>query len=75
MQAEPFSRHIRIPVKTIRGREFVRTAGSVAIVAAIFGFAMPRFASYSSVLASMSAMTWPQALLVGAGRSAVRPPA
>jgi uncharacterized membrane protein YbhN (UPF0104 family) len=48
------------------GREIVRTAVSVAIVAAIFGFALPRFASYGSVLSSMSAMTWPQALLVGA---------
>src|SRR6478609_4441498 len=50
-------------------REFVRTAVSVAIVAAIFGFALPRFASYGSVLSSMRAMTWPQALLVGAARS------
>ena len=52
------------------GREFVRTAVSVAIVAAIFGFALPRFASYGSVLSSMSAMTWPQALLVGAAAAA-----
>jgi len=42
----------------------------VAIVAAIFGFALPRFASYGSVLSSMSAMTWPQALLVGAAAAA-----
>jgi hypothetical protein len=42
----------------------------VAIVAAIFGFALPRFASYRSVLSSMSAMTWPQALLVGAAAAA-----
>jgi uncharacterized protein (TIRG00374 family) len=39
---------------------------SAAIVAAIFGFALPRFASYRSVWASLGAMTWPQALLVGA---------
>ena len=52
------------------GREFVRTAVSVVIVAAIFGFALPRFASYGSVLSSMSAMTWPQALLVGAAAAA-----
>ena len=39
---------------------------SVAIVAAIFGFALPRFASYRSVYASMHAMTWPQVLLVTA---------
>lgn len=37
---------------------------SAAIVAAIFGFALPRFASYSSAWASMGAMTWPHALLV-----------
>src|SRR5512140_3178221 len=52
------------------GREFVRAAVSVAIVAAIFGFALPRFASYRSVLSSMTAMTWPQALLVGAAAAA-----
>ena len=52
------------------GRELVRTAVSVAIVAAIFGFGLPRFASYGSVLSSMSAMTWPQALLVGAAAAA-----
>jgi len=33
---------------------------------AIFAFALPRFASYRSAWASMSAMTWPQALLVAA---------
>jgi hypothetical protein len=43
----------------------------VAIVAAIFGFALPRFASYRSVLSSMSAMTWPQALLVGAAAASM----
>ncbi len=52
------------------GREFVRTAVSVVIVAAIFGFALPRFASYRSVLSSMDAMTWPQALLVGTAAAA-----
>ena len=57
-------------VRSRPGREFVRTAVSVAIVAAIFGFALPRFASYGSVLSSMSAMTWPQALLVGAAAAA-----
>src|SRR5580658_10151391 len=52
------------------GREFIRTAVSVAIIAAVFGFAVPRFASYHSVLSSLSAMTWPQALLVGAAAAA-----
>jgi len=39
---------------------------SAAIVAAVFGFALPRFASYRSAWASMDAMTWQQALLVAA---------
>jgi len=52
------------------GREIFRTAGSVALVAAIFGFALPHFASYGSVWASMGAMTWPQALLVAAAAAA-----
>jgi uncharacterized membrane protein YbhN (UPF0104 family) len=52
------------------GREFIRTAVSMAIIAAVFGFAVPRFASYHSVLSSLSAMTWPQALLVGAAAAA-----
>ncbi len=39
---------------------------SAGIVAAIFGFALPRFASYRSVWASMGAMSWPSALLVAA---------
>jgi putative heme transporter len=43
---------------------------SAALVAAIFWFALPRFASYRSVWASMSAMTWPQGLLVGAAAAA-----
>jgi putative heme transporter len=52
------------------GRAFLRTAVSAAIVAAIFGFALPRFASYRSVLSSMGAMTWPQALLIAAAAAA-----
>ena len=46
------------------GREIFRTAASVALVAAIFGFALPHFASYRSVWASLNAMTSAQALLV-----------
>jgi uncharacterized membrane protein YbhN (UPF0104 family) len=49
-----------------RGRTVLRTVASAAVVAAIFGFALPRFASYRSAWASMGAMTWPQALLVAA---------
>src|SRR5580704_16845744 len=52
------------------GREIFRTAGSVALVAAIFGFALPHFAPYRSVWASMQAMTWAQALLVAAAAAA-----
>jgi uncharacterized protein (TIRG00374 family) len=44
----------------------LRTAASVALAAAIFGFAVPHFASYRSAWASMHAMTWPQVLLVAA---------
>ena len=48
------------------GREIFRTAGSVALTAAIFGFAVPHFASYRSAWASMHAMTWAQTLLIAA---------
>jgi hypothetical protein len=51
-------------------RTILRGAGSAAIVAAIFGFALPRFASYRSVQSSMGAMTWPQVLLVAAAATA-----
>jgi len=53
-----------------RGREIFRTAGSVVLIAAIFGFVVPHFASYRSVWASMAAMTWAQALLVAAAAAA-----
>ena len=53
-----------------RGREIFRTAGSLALVAAIFAFAVPHFASYRSVWASMEAMTWAQVLLVAAAAAA-----
>jgi len=53
-----------------RGRKVLRTAVPAALVAAIFGFAVPHFASYHSVWASMQAMTWPQALLVATAAAA-----
>jgi putative heme transporter len=53
-----------------RGRTVLRTVASAAIVAVIFGFALPRFASYRSAWASMGAMTWQQALLVAAAAAA-----
>ena len=43
---------------------------SAAVITAIFGFAVPHFASYRSVWASMGAMTWPQVLLVAAAAAA-----
>ena len=52
------------------GREIFRTGVSAAVIAAIFGFAVPHFASYRSVWASMGAMTWPQLLLVAAAAAA-----
>jgi len=53
-----------------RGGRVLRTAVPAAMVAAIFGFAVPHFASYHSVWASMQAMTWPQALLVATAAAA-----
>jgi putative heme transporter len=53
-----------------RTRKVLRTVVSMALVAAIFGFALPRFASYRSVWASLDGMTWPHALLVGATAAA-----
>src|SRR5580698_4267092 len=47
-----------------RGRRIVSTAASAVLVAAIFGFALPHFASYRSVWASVEMMTWQQVLLV-----------
>ena len=52
------------------GRKILRTALSAAVVAVIFWFALPRFASYRGVLAGISAMTWPQALLIAATAAA-----
>jgi putative heme transporter len=46
-------------------RKILRGAVSAALIAAAFGFALPRFASYHSVWASLQAMTWPYTLLVG----------
>ena len=53
-----------------RGRKIVRTAVSVGLIVAAFGFAVPHVASYRSVWASMQAMTWPHTLLVAAAAAA-----
>jgi uncharacterized membrane protein YbhN (UPF0104 family) len=49
-----------------RGPKILRAVISAAFVAATFGFAIPRLASYGSVWATIEAMTWAQALLVAA---------
>ncbi len=46
------------------------TAASVLLVAAVFAFALPHFASYHSVWASIQVMTWPRILLVGIAAAA-----
>ncbi len=45
-------------------------AASAGVVAAIFGFGLPRLASYRSVWASIEVMTWAQALVVAAAAGA-----
>jgi uncharacterized membrane protein YbhN (UPF0104 family) len=51
-------------------RRVLRGALSAALIAAAFGLALPRFASYHSVWASLQAMTWPYVLLVGVAAAA-----
>src|ERR1700729_3188301 len=53
-----------------RGRKVIRGAVSAALIVAAFGFALPRFASYHSVWASLQTMTWPYALLIGVAAAA-----
>jgi uncharacterized protein (TIRG00374 family) len=53
-----------------RARKVLRGAVSAALIVAAFGFALPRFASYHSVWASLQAMTWPYALLIGVAAAA-----
>jgi uncharacterized protein (TIRG00374 family) len=43
---------------------------SASLIVAAFGFALPRFASYHSVWASLQAMTWPHALLIAIAAAA-----
>ena len=49
-----------------RGRKIFRAVASAALIAATFGFAIPRIASYRSVWASIQVMTWPHILLIAA---------
>ena len=53
-----------------RGRKVLRTAVSAILIAATFGFAIPRIASYRSVWASIQMMTWPHTLLIAAAAAA-----
>ena len=53
-----------------RGRKIVRTAASAILIAATFGFAIPRIASYRSVWATIHMMTWPHLLIVAAAAAA-----
>ena len=53
-----------------RGRRVAGAAASAVLVAAIFGFALPRIASYRSAWASIQMMTWPQMLLVATAAGA-----
>ena len=46
------------------GRKVLRTVVSVILIAAAFGFVLPHVASYRSVWATVTLMTWPYALLV-----------
>jgi uncharacterized protein (TIRG00374 family) len=47
-----------------RGRRMVSAVASAVLVAAIFGFALPHFASYHSAWSTVQMMTWPRVLLV-----------
>ena len=51
-------------------RAILRAAVPAALIAAAFGLALPRVASYRAVWASMDAVTWPYALLVGTAAAA-----
>ncbi len=68
--AEPAATAVTDLGRSRPGRAIFRTAGPAVLVAAIFAFAVPHFASYRSVWASMQAMTWAQALLVAAAAAA-----
>jgi putative heme transporter len=47
-----------------RGRKILRTAVSAALIAAVFGIAIPHIASYRSVWASIHTMNWPHSLVI-----------
>jgi uncharacterized protein (TIRG00374 family) len=53
-----------------RSRPALRTAATLALVAAIFGLALPHFASYRNVWVSVQTMSWPSALLIAVAAAA-----
>jgi uncharacterized protein (TIRG00374 family) len=53
-----------------RGRNILRPAVSAALIAAVFGIAIPHIASYRSVWASIDAMNWQHSLLIAATAAA-----
>jgi uncharacterized protein (TIRG00374 family) len=52
------------------GRKILRTAISVVVIAATFGLALPRIASYHSVWVSLQSMTWLYVVLIGVAATA-----
>jgi putative heme transporter len=68
--AGPPALAITDPARPRSRRKVLRTAASIVLIAAVFGFAVPHFASYRSVWASMHAMTWAEVLLVAAAAAA-----
>jgi uncharacterized membrane protein YbhN (UPF0104 family) len=53
-----------------RGRKVLRVAVTLALVGAIFGFALPHLASYRSVWATIQAMSWGHVALLAAATAA-----
>jgi putative heme transporter len=70
LPAKQFSREAaqRQPATTRfrRSRRIISAAVSVGLVAAIFGFGLPRLASYRAVWVSVQLLMWPQVLMVAA---------
>jgi uncharacterized membrane protein YbhN (UPF0104 family) len=54
------------PPAALTVRKILRTVLPAVLVTVIFLLALPRFASYRGVWASIDAMTWPRALLIAA---------
>jgi uncharacterized membrane protein YbhN (UPF0104 family) len=59
-----------VPARPRRGRQALRAGLTIALVAAVFGFALPHLASYQSVWGTIEAMTWSQVLVLIAATAA-----